>query len=114
MQTIERLLSGFRFRFATEEELQDGIAEALKDHQPQREARLNARDRIDFLLWGVGIEVKIKGGISALTRQLLRYAEVDAIAALVVVTSQTQYALQLPRILGGKPVAVVCARRGIG
>lgn len=112
-QKIGAILSATRFRFATEEELQDGIAEALRDHHPQREVRLSAHDRIDFLLWGVGIEVKIKGGVSALTRQLVRYAELPAIAALVVVTSQRQYALQLPRTLGGKPVVVVCAQRGI-
>jgi hypothetical protein len=114
VQTIERILSAYRFRFATEAELQDGIGEALGKHGPRREVKLNARDRIDFVLWGVGIEVKIKGGISALTRQLVRYAAVEELAALVVVTSQSQYALQLPRELGGKPLAVVCVRRGIG
>lgn len=111
VQKIARILSMLRFRFATEAELQDGIAEALSGYDVQREVRLNARDRIDFTLWGVGIEVKIKGGVSALTRQLVRYAELDEVKGLVVVTSQTQYALQLPRELGGKPMAVVLAQR---
>lgn len=108
--TVARILGGVRFRFANEEELQRGVGEALAEWKPEREVVLGPKDRVDFLLWGVGIEIKIKGGISALTRQLHRYAQHDRIRSLVVVTSREQYRLQLPSQLNGKPLRVLSLR----
>lgn len=107
VHTVTRILRSHRFRYQDEADLQRGIAEALAEYGPEREVRLSADDRIDFVLWRVGIEVKIKGGISPLTRQLLRYAQSPDVDALVLVTSRRQYALQLPRVLNGKPLHVV-------
>lgn len=102
-------LAANTYRFATEDELQRGIAAALTNAEIpfEREVRLGLPDRIDFLCGDVGIEVKIGGGISALTRQLSRYADSERIAALVVVTSRNQHRVQLPRRINDKPIAVV-------
>jgi hypothetical protein len=108
--TVARILEGVRFRFSTEEELQLGVAAALAEYIPEREVILGPKDRVDFLLWGVGIEIKIKGGISALTRQLMRYAQHERVRSLVVVTSREQYRLQLPATMNGKPLRVVSLR----
>jgi hypothetical protein len=103
-------LGAVRFNFATEDELQRGIGEALDGEPVEREARLDSASRIDFLIEGVGIEAKIGGGSSALTRQLMRYAKSDRIEALIVVTSKEQHRLQIPSTMNGKPVRVLSLR----
>src|ERR1051325_8640103 len=52
------------FHFNTEDELQQGIEQLLlKHHLPvKREVLLNASSRIDFMVEGIGIEVKIDAG----------------------------------------------------
>lgn len=113
LETVVQALSTVRFNFATEDDLQLGIGQALGTIPHEREVILAGAGRIDFLVGDVGIEAKIKGGISAITRQLARYAQHDRIGALVVVTAKEQHRLQIPGELGGKPIRVVCLRRGI-
>jgi hypothetical protein len=55
---------------------------------------------------GIGVEVKCKGSLAAVTRQLDRYAAQDSVSALLLVTSRAQLIYQ-PASLGGKPVRVV-------
>jgi hypothetical protein len=101
---IERAIVTRRFAFSSEEDLQAGIAVALTEEGLpfQREVVLSPHDRIDFLCPdGLGIEVKVGWSISALTRQLHRYAQLEAIAALVVVVTQTRL-LNLPLEISGK------------
>ena len=75
----------------------------------EHEFRLGLRRRIDFRVGRVGIEVK-KGrpAASALTRQLRRYLESDALDAVIVVT---QRATALPQTISGKPVALISLNR---
>jgi hypothetical protein len=104
---IAALLQRHAFTFADERELQEGIAAVLAPLGPAREVRVGARDRIDFLLpGGIGVEVKIDGSLSALTRQAHRYAQRAEIAALIIVTNRHRLA-QLPDTISGKPVRVV-------
>lgn len=74
VDTITQRIKNHAFSFADEDELQRGLAEVMPE-TAQREVRLTPRDRIDFLVDGIGIEVKLAGSISALTRQLHRYAQ---------------------------------------
>jgi hypothetical protein len=77
----------------------------------EREVVLSRAERIDFLLvGGIGIEVKIGMSISALTRQLFRYANLEAIRALVVVVTSNRLS-NLPREINGKPVLTVLLQR---
>jgi hypothetical protein len=74
MDKTRAAIAAFGYCFGTEEELQIGLAKALEAGSVsfRREVALSKRDRIDFMLDdGIGIEVKIDGSISALTRQLL-------------------------------------------
>jgi hypothetical protein len=86
-------IAAARFRWATEDDLQRGLAEALaaKGHVVEREIRLNARDRIDLLVDRVGIEVKTAGATRDVERQLLRYLESDLIDELVLVTAKAMH-----------------------
>ena len=73
------------------------------------EYRLGPRNRIDFLVGRVGIEVK-KGrpATSDLTRQLRRYLAADALDGLIVVT---QRVTAVPSVICGKPVILVSLNR---
>lgn len=105
---IAALIGGFRFRYQNEDRLHDGIGQVLADGgiTAIAEARLGARDRIDFLAGTTGIEVKIAGTPAEVTRQLRRYAEHPEIAALVLVTTRARHR-SVPVEIGGKPVRVV-------
>ncbi|WP_165375301.1 hypothetical protein [Roseovarius nitratireducens] len=52
----------------------------------QSEARLSAKDRIDILCGPVGVEIKVGHPRRAIWRQLVRYAALPEIAALVLAT----------------------------
>ncbi|MCI6376983.1 MAG: hypothetical protein MR842_04360 [Clostridiales bacterium] len=73
------------------------------------EARIGTGCRIDYLVGNVGVEIK-KGrpDASALKRQLMRYAQCEAIHALVVLTQQ---GVALPESLCGKPVRSIALNR---
>lgn len=91
----------------TEEHLQVAIAARLTELGVtfEREHRLSAKDRPDFFVDGLAIEVKIKGTLTEVTRQLARYAAHVAVREVLLVTSRLQLA-SVPRTLNGKPVHV--------
>jgi len=102
---IEARLRAHTYRVASECDLQDAVAAVLAEIGPVREW-IHGRDRPDFFLDGVAIEVKIDGSLSALTRQCHRYAQIGEVAAILVVTNRHRLA-QLPEEMNGKPVRVV-------
>lgn len=104
--SIVALIRGHRFRFASERELQDSIATLLPAHG--REVDLGTGP-IDFVCNRVGIECKVGGSLSALIRQIHRYAESDLIDSLVVITSRRRHAAAVPAEISGKPVLAVVA-----
>ena len=59
----------------------------------------------------IGIEVKIDGPVTALLRQLHRYAQLEQVEALIAVVGRVQLSA-LPDTLNGKPVHVVIVPRG--
>lgn len=106
---ISGALAPRRLRHGNEKELQDGIDAALVavGCMFQREIHLSPTDRIDFIIGaappGLGVEVKIKGSLADLLRQLHRYAQHEELGGLLVVTSLLRLT-DLPRELVGKPV----------
>lgn len=112
MPALDRIcgvLGSYRYSFARERELQDGIAQvlALRGIRFDREVRLTDEDVIDFLVDGVGVEVKVKGSPAAILRQLARYTESSRVAALLLFTRKAQHAHRFPAELGRKPLRVV-------
>lgn len=74
----------------------------------EREFALNGRDRPDFMVGRapvIAIEVKIKGSLAELMRQVARYAEAPDVSGILVLTTRSAHG-GLPPTLGGKPVAV--------
>lgn len=99
-------LGEFRYDLTSEETIQVGIAEALRQggYQFQREARLSPTERLDFLVeGGVAIEVKRHGSRHDLLRQLSRYTEFEAVRELLVVAARSQLS-DLPLELHDKPL----------
>lgn len=105
---VIEVLRGYKLAQGTEKDLQAAIAKVLFDEgfSFEREARLSAEDRPDFLvLPGVAIEVKIKGPIAAILRQLARYAMHQAVRVVLFVTTCRDHVA--PEVLEGKPVLTV-------
>ena len=102
--TVAAILRRARFRSSSEAALQSSIAEALVAAQIDFEAekRLAPGERIDFMIaGGVGIEAKARYAKRQTIRQLERYAAIDEVEALILVTGT---AMGLPRELNGKPL----------
>lgn len=100
-----------RLLASRESTLQQRIADLLTTQGVafEAEARLAPGERIDFLAaGGIGIEAKVKYPKRAIYRQLERYAAIDAITSLVLVTGT---ALGLPAEILGKPVYFVSIGR---
>lgn len=102
------VINSYRYFHGNEDGLQVGIMTALLTHglPAVREVHLNLKDRVDILVGDVGVEVKVRGGVESLLRQLQRYATHDRIGALVVVTTMARHRA-LPTTVGGKPVRVI-------
>lgn len=96
-------LAGLRFDLADEAVCQRQMAEALDaagiDHR--REVVIGPRERIDFLVGGIGIEVKLRGAKRAIFEQCLRYCRCEEVKALILASNKT---MGLPAELEGKPV----------
>lgn len=109
LDQVVAVIRGHRFRYTSEDELQEGIAAVLDQAEPKltvlREVVLNDRDRIDILVNAeIGIEVKVAGSQTHPWGQLKRYAEHDAIESLILVTNRSY---QLPDEVGGKPLHLI-------
>jgi hypothetical protein len=106
LQQLRDRLSGFRFHYANEADLQEGIHQALAATQffVEREVRL-PEGRLDFLINGrTAIETKIGGSAPELMRQVARYAGNPTILSILVVTDRANH--RLPSSFNGKPVLV--------
>lgn len=108
---ISALLRQGRYRQGSEAHLQEDVGQHLGQAGVwfEREFVLSPGERIDFMLdEGIGIECKVRAGKRAIFRQLERYAALDAIRALILVTGT---AMGLPALIGSKPVFYVSLGR---
>jgi hypothetical protein len=112
---LRQSLTGYRYSFTNEAELQEAIANVLTEIgvKHEREVALSPRERIDFLLMsGIGLEVKeIAGSPSKVMRQLARYASSDRITCLALVTARHCH-IHLPSEIGDKPLIVISLAGG--
>lgn len=112
LNRIERTLQTLRIPLTDSEyRLHDLIAAALTDggFSVCHEVSIAPRCRIDFLIDGVGIEVKRgKPDKRRLREQCERYLMQEQVEALILVLDG---AVTLPNIIAGKPVRVVGLNR---
>jgi hypothetical protein len=104
---LVRLLEGAHYHTTKEDTFQQEVAEVLATHgvEFEREFRLSGGDRVDFLVGRVAIEMKIKGGINAVLRQLQRYAQSPLVDEIILLTSRTRLC-SMPKTLSDKPIHV--------
>lgn len=116
LEKIVSVLSSFKYRFSSEVDLQNGFAKALdnsgiryekeKTLSPQPGLRVlsGVNDRPDFVIDGLAVEVKIAGGLSALLRQISRYASHPEIRGVLVVGTP-RWIDEIPDTLCHKPIS---------
>lgn len=106
---ITAVLSTSRYFYTNEVDLHRHIDKTLtRVGIPfEGEVRLSPRDRIDYMVGPLGVEVKVAGKTEPLRRQLARYAEHDQVEALLVVTTQRRHRIELPTHIGGKTLSVL-------
>ncbi|MEX5600717.1 hypothetical protein [Pseudophaeobacter sp. C1-32P7] len=113
-ERMVRVIESSRVNVTNEAAAQDAIHVALQRTglDIAREVRLSARDRIDILSGGVGIEVKVKSRQSRreIFKQLERYAEHDEVQALVLATAAA-WPGNISEVKG-KPLLVASLTRG--
>ncbi len=109
VEAIHSALTGHAIRTTDEGELGSAVAQLLTEAGVpfEREFRLSPRDRIDFMVGSVGVELKVDGSIAELIRQLDRYAKHDVVSGLVLVSTRRKH-LYLPTELQGKRVTAIC------
>lgn len=108
LENICKVFSAYRYNFQDEVTLQDGMAIALERHNIafEREVRLDAKNRPDFMIGKVAVEVKIKGTFAEFLRQADRYLSLDQITALIVVGTP-KWMPAVPTEMRGKPIYTV-------
>ena len=117
LERITKALGTMRIGAAcAEAELHAQAAQALAQAGlcARHEVRLAPRCRIDFMVDGVGVEIKKnRPNASLLARQLARYAACEEVEQLLVLAPR---GVNLPRTIGGKRVTMMGLERlwGIG
>lgn len=111
VQILVKELGSRKFPLETEAVLQREIEEVIRRLLIpfHREYRLDADNRIDFLVQNVGLEIKIKGSPMKIFRQCERYCTFPQIQALILVTGKS---MGFPAMINGKPSHIVPLARG--
>lgn len=93
----------YKFNLSDEKILQEQIFSVLKGkvNNLKKEYRLNEKDIVDFYVDGIGIEIKIKGTVKNIYRQLERYSLSDKIHSLILVSSKY---MGLPETINNKNI----------
>lgn len=107
MIRVAHAISRWKYDLQSEKVTQAQIRRALEhaDIEFEQESAIGPRDIVDFLCEdGVAVEVKLKGQMRAIHRQLVRYCESDRVEALILATAR---AMVLPKEINGKPCMVL-------
>lgn len=107
---VAKAIRSYKFNYSNEKELQEAIGHVLTTASiPFEREKILPEDfgTIDFLLDGkIGLEIKIKGSPSAVTRQLLRYFKCPVVEELILVTGRAKLG-NLPKSILNKRLTVV-------
>jgi hypothetical protein len=107
---IHAALPRYRFSFDSEDRFQLQLEEFLRRENFlfEREVRLTARERADFVIdWEgqrVVAEAKVGGGIDGHLRQMKRYADIPGVHGVILFATRPY---DMPETLSGKPVGLV-------
>lgn len=95
-----------RFSLESEKVTQAEIGKMLYEKciPHHRELALSKGSIIDFLIDGVGIEVKLRASPKAIFQQLLRYCQFEEVNAIILITNKM---IKLPPTINKKPTHVI-------
>lgn len=107
LDEVLAVIRGYRYTFASEAGLADALEDVLREAGlvPERERVLDARSRLDLLVGGVAIEVKVGSDPADVYRQLRRYAAYPCVEGIILVTSRVRHSW-IPDVIDGIPVRV--------
>lgn len=113
LNSLARLLGGVRYRYGSEVQLHEVMAQVLDGTGFQREYRLDEKNRADFWLDGLVIEVKVQGSAGDALRQVGRYIELPHVHAVLLAATPMWASTPLPKRpeWGGKPFAMTRLQR---
>lgn len=109
---IARALGIWRYRIATEVQLHDGIAAALRSEgiEFEHEHTVNTANRFDFLCGRIVIEAKLNGSLAEALRQAERYAQLACVDGVVIAAAKHWGRGAAAYEFHGKPVRIVQIR----
>lgn len=112
---VTDLLARYRIAGLTEAVVQDQIERALRQEgiEYEREVELAPRDRIDFMVGPVGVEVKIKGTRAQIIRQLARYVRNDRVEEIILAATSRRVLTSAPDEITGMPITKHLLQGGI-
>ncbi len=95
----------YKLSLSSELELQRQLEKLLKPLGPnfEKEVVLDKKNRVDFMLDGWAIEVKLKGSSRAIYRQCQRYCKFDKVKGLILITNKSH---GFPSLMNGKKIFV--------
>lgn len=95
LSSIARLLGGYLYRYGSEIQLHEALAQVIGEagYDFKREHVLDARNRADFWIEGIVVEVKVGGSLAQALRQVDRYIQLPQVHG-VVLASTERWALQ--------------------
>lgn len=105
-QELKTLIQSYTYHFTTEIQLQDGIEHVFKAHNvPYIREKIIGLNRIDFVSLSIAIEIKIKGNLQNVIRQLHRYAQLPDFTEVILITSSNRHII--PPTLNNKTITVI-------
>jgi len=86
LNAIANQLARYSYRYSNEARLHDAMAKVLESHDFafEHEYVLDARNRADFWLNGIVIEVKVDGSLSDALRQVDRYINLPHVKGVIL------------------------------
>lgn len=102
---IARQLGAYLYRYGNEVQLHVSLAEVLSSHGHafQREYVLDARNRADFWLDGLVVEVKVDGTYAQALRQCDRYLHLPQVTGVLLASTKSWAKLQPDKPWQDKP-----------
>jgi len=99
---VQSSLMHKHFTLSNEKKVQIQICQHLKNAglDIQREVYLDQKNIIDFMVSGLGIEVKVKGSAFDILRQCERYCEFEQVKGLMLISGRF---IGFPKEIKGKP-----------
>lgn len=86
LNSIANHLADYAYRYSSETALHESLGKVLQGQgfEVVREHRLDARNRFDFWVNGIVIEVKVDGSLSDALRQVDRYINLPDVTGVIL------------------------------